>query len=362
MRLLTHDTVQRVWTVEVRSHRHGPVLSCSHCPSPGEAVAAGGARRSALAHLARHARNGALPAHLRTCQCRERGCNWHRRLRGCHGPVRLALTGEGGGFRWRLADVCTACAAVTAHTALVPEDTQGPRDSRLPLRMARPPQDRESARIDAQARVREMLAYLATALPRYCSPTARLLALQCILRANGHGEASLPHGLLRGMRLHRHTEPWEELEYTGWLQRTVGRGPVQVRLLDPAVQTQSHRPQRARAAHWALHPLCRPAVPRALPGAVQLAALTVAAHTRPDGTGTAEMDLLMHLCAQTSHQLSDLLDQLTASRLISSWRRTPPEAEVTWQLPYSGRATERTSPSTEPGGAKGRPRDHSSCA
>jgi hypothetical protein len=178
-----------------------------------------------------------------------------------------------------------------------------------------------------------MLAYLATVLPRYCSPTARLLALQCALRANCHGEASLPHGLLRGVRLHRHTELWEELEYTGWLQRAVGCGPMQVRLFDPAVLTQSHRPQRARAAHWALHPLYRPA-PRALPGAVQLAALTVAAHTRPDGTGTAEMDLLMYLCGLTSHQLDGLFDQLVASCVITSWRRAPQEAEIAWQLPH----------------------------
>ncbi|MET7639845.1 hypothetical protein [Streptomyces sp. NPDC005438] len=175
-----------------------------------------------------------------------------------------------------------------------------------------------------------MLTYLATALPRFCSPAARLLALQCALRTNGRGEVHLPHGLLRGMRLHQRADLWDELEYAHWLHR--GAGPfMRACLLDAAMRAQPDRPRRARAAHWALPPLPRPAS-AALPSAVQLTALTVAAHTRPDGAGSADMDLLTHLCAQTPQQLTDLLDELTGSRLLSSWRRAPQETEVVWHL------------------------------
>ncbi|WP_329583083.1 hypothetical protein [Streptomyces sp. NBC_01361] len=70
-----------------------------------------------------------------------------------------------------------------------------------------------------------------------------------------------------------------------------------------------------------------------LPGAVQLAALTVAAHPRPDGTAGADLDPLMHWCGQTPQQLTCLLDQLAGSQLPASWHQ---EGEVLWQLPGSG--------------------------
>ncbi|MDF9867927.1 hypothetical protein RKD45_006855 [Streptomyces griseus] len=339
MRLLTHDTARRVWTVEVSPSRPGPALRCSQCTLAREALPLGAAARSAaLLHLARHARRDTLPTHLRTCQCRERGCCWHRRHRGCHGPVRLALTGERGGRRWRLADVCTACAAATSHTALVPEGTPGSLAS-MPARQRdpRPGRDRATEHADAQARVRQTLTYLASALPRSCSPGARLVALQCALRADLNGEVRLPLGLLRGMRLHQRADLWDELEYAGWLRRGA-RSRVQVRahLLDAAMQGQPRRPQRARSAHWALQPLPR-ATYRSLPGASRLAAVALASHTRSDGTGAADMELLAHLCGQTPLQLSDLFDRLTSSRLLSSWRRTGLEDEVLWELPHLSR-------------------------
>ncbi|MFJ8932075.1 MULTISPECIES: hypothetical protein [unclassified Streptomyces] len=294
-------------------------------------MAARNARRSALAHLARHAQSCALPAHLRTCQCRERGCGWHRRHRGCHGPVRLALTGDHGGTRWRLADVCTDCAAATAHTALVPESTHRSPDAGPRSRPNPAPHGTGFTDADAQARVRQTLVYLASALPQSCSPGARLLALQCALRTNEYGEVCLPAGLLRGMRLHQRADLWEELEYAYWLRRDARR-PVRARLLDAAMQAQSNRPRRARAAHWALHPLPRYPVPHTLPCAARFAALVLAAHTRPDGTGTAERDLLTHLCGQATHQLSDLFDQLTRARFLFSWHDVRVAGEVLWQL------------------------------
>ncbi|MFE4777919.1 hypothetical protein [Streptomyces sp. NPDC056713] len=49
--------------------------------------------------------------------------------------------------------------------------------------------------------MRNMLSYLAAALPSPTSSQARLLALQCALRADDLGRAELSSGFLRGMRL-----------------------------------------------------------------------------------------------------------------------------------------------------------------
>lgn len=63
-----------------------------------------------------------------------------------------------------------------------------------------------------------MLTHLASALGCVTTPAARLLALQCALRADTHGYARLPAGLLRGMRLCRRPEAWQELVQNGWLE------------------------------------------------------------------------------------------------------------------------------------------------
>ena len=126
----THATVQRIWTVELRPQPGGPALACPRCTLHGHPVQAASARSAALTHLARHARTDALPGHLRTCQCRARGCHWHPRHRGCAGPVLLALTRDRSGRTWRLADACAACAAATSHTAVVPAHPPRPTPSR----------------------------------------------------------------------------------------------------------------------------------------------------------------------------------------------------------------------------------------
>lgn len=337
MRLLTQENQQRIWTVEVRLQAHGVELHCPQCPPSGRRITAHTAREAALAHLAHHARRSRLPAHLRTCQCRARGCCWHRRHRGCQGTVRLTLTSDRGGGRWRLADVCSACAAVTAHTAIVPQSVHsspaGPQHPRPSLRTLPPEGVVQS---EAQARVREMLSYLASALPRFCSPSARLLALQCALRADSHGQLCLPRGLLRAMRLHLRTDLWGELEHSGWLCRQPSRGFMQIRLLDASMQGLPGRHHRARAAHWALRPCLRP-IPPALPDSARLTALTLAAHTTAGGVGAADMDLLMHLCGHTRQQLVALLDQLAGARLLALWRHVLLDDEVTWQLHLPGR-------------------------
>ncbi|MFD8006201.1 hypothetical protein [Streptomyces mirabilis] len=56
--------------------------------------------------------------------------------------------------------------------------------------------------------MREMLTYLAAVLPRFSSPAARLLAVQCALRADTSAYVRLTGGLLRGMRLCGRRKLW----------------------------------------------------------------------------------------------------------------------------------------------------------
>ncbi|WP_069885792.1 hypothetical protein [Streptomyces luteocolor] len=329
----THARVQRIWSVELRPEAGGPVLVCPHCPRGPHPLAAGSARSAALAHLAQHARRDVLAPHLRTCQCFERGCRWHPRHRGCSGAVRLLLMRAQGGRLWRLADACAACAAATAQAAVVPDALL---PATPPLEASRRPRTRSTARppgADERVRVKEMLTYLAAALPRFSSPTARLLALQCALRADRQGRVELREGFLRGMRLASHAAPWHELEHAGWLRCTRRRrGRTEAQLLDAAALAQApSREERARAAHWALHPAPLTA-PRQAPPSVQLAALVLAVHTGT-GRGSADTDALTRLCATTPPSLEDLLDQLTRTRTLASWRRDLEAGETCWQPP-----------------------------
>lgn len=52
-----------------------------------------------------------------------------------------------------------------------------------------------------QIRVREMLSYLAAALPSHTGAAARLLAVQCALRMDSEGKVRLPAGVMRSLRL-----------------------------------------------------------------------------------------------------------------------------------------------------------------
>ncbi|MFE9374796.1 hypothetical protein [Streptomyces sp. NPDC006711] len=328
----THATVQRIWTVRLRPQTGGPALACPRC-THSPVLQAVSARSAALTHLARHARADALPGHLRTCQCRALGCRWHPRHRGCAGPVLLALTCDRGGRTWRLADACAACAAAMSRTAVVPPTLL--RADRTPTHSS----TSRSARIAPpfgpaeQQRVREMLTYLATALPRFSSPAARLLALQCALRADRQGQIRLPHGFLRGMRLHGRAELWLELEHAGWLHRFRRRcSPIQAQLLDaPVLHQDPGRTARVRAAQWALRPAPLILSP-ALPSALRLAALALAAHSTA-GAGGGELDALARQCGQPPQQLEDLLDQLVRARLVTTWRLHHDGDEVRWELP-----------------------------
>ncbi|QTI87230.1 hypothetical protein [Streptomyces sp. AgN23] len=337
MRLSPTDiAVRRTWTVELRPQPGGPMLACSQCPPQPHPVAAVSARSVALAHLSQHAHENAVPDHLRTCQCQARGCHWHPRHRGCAGSVLLVLTGDRSGRRWRLTDACAACAAATEQASVVPNilvtappaaccaRINGPRRPYTPG-----PQE--------QVRVREMLTYLGAALPRFSSPTARLLAVQCALRADAGGRVRLPAGLLRSMRLAGYAAPWHELTHAGWLsclsptaRRTYGG--VVAQLLDAAVLDQAPpRRARVRAAHWALHPIPLAAT-REAPPAVQLTTLTLAVHTS-GRSGSVEVDLLTRLCGLSLGQVEELLDRLVRARLLDGWQRFAEAGELRWHLP-----------------------------
>ncbi|MFD7817639.1 hypothetical protein ACFV6E_32675 [Streptomyces sp. NPDC059785] len=329
-----HAAVRRIWTVEVRPFGGRPALACPYCTAR-PALPARSARSAALAHLAGHARADALPGHLRTCQCRQRGCSWHPRHRGCAGPVLLALTRDGSGRLWRLADTCAACAAATSRTAVVPDMLPG--TSRRPLQSlssARPGRNQQRPRDEEaqqRTRVREMLTYLASALPRCTTSAARLLALQCALRCDTRGRVRLRAGLLRGMRLHRRQELWQELAQDGWLELPDLRAPrLDVRLGDTAVLDQAPgRHARRRAAHWALRP-APVTLPAAAPPALHLTALALAAHTAADGT--TDLDTLGRLCGHSPQQIGELLDRLVAHRALSAWHHLTETGEVTWRL------------------------------
>ncbi|MFE2610115.1 hypothetical protein ACFXDI_43920 [Streptomyces mirabilis] len=106
---------------------------------------------------------------------------------------------------------------------------------------------------------------------------------------------------------------------------------MEARLLDAAMQAQtSGRSGRARAAHWALHPVPL-AAPRGLSPTVRLTALALAAHTAHSSTGSAELALLVRLCGQSPQQLEDLLDQLVRSRLLASWQHVGEHDEISWR-------------------------------
>lgn len=333
--------VRRIWTVELHPRAGGPNLVCAQCTARTPACEATTARSAALAHLACHARADALPGHLRTCQCRAQGCRWHPRHRGCAGPVLLALTQGRGGRAWRLADACAACAAATSHTAVVPDTQLG-----SPSSPAAPAPVRGPHRLGAEERlrVRETLTYLAAALPQFTSPAARLLAVQCTLRADARGHARLRAGLLRGMRLRGRREVWEELAHAAWLRCPDLRPTqVEVQLLDATVLDQiPGRQTRCRAAQWALQaaPLH---LSTASPPALKLIALILATHITGPAPHTVDMEVLTRLSGHSRQQLAELLDRLVALRVLTTWRQHRDTDEVLWEI-----TTPQTTAGAEP--------------
>jgi hypothetical protein len=145
------------------------------------------------------------------------------------------------------------------------------------------------------------------------------------------------------MRLGGHAMPWQELEHAGWLRclpagRNKGQGGVEAQLLDADARVPTPgRTGRARAAHWALHPVPL-AVARTAPSAIQLTALVLAAHTGAD-TGRADADHLTRLCGLSQAQMDDLFDRLLRTNVLEAWNCDGDAGEIHWK-PRPGHQSE----------------------
>ncbi|MGW1002050.1 hypothetical protein [Streptomyces sp. NPDC002520] len=198
---------------------------------------------------------------------------------------------------------------------------------------------------DERIRVREILSYLAAALPAGTSAAARLLALQCALRVDIRMHVRLPNGVLRSLRLNAVQDPWRELEHARWLRIIPGNAANEVvaELLDAAVLGQAPaRPDRMRAADWALR-VSSSSAAGAIGPLPQLASAYLAAHADPqDGSGLSELDQMTRACGVPLAELPTLLDQLAATGLLRSWQACPDSGDLRWTLAY-GRGIHDTS-------------------
>lgn len=337
MRLCTaRPGVGRAWTVELRPEPGGPILVCQQCSHSGRLLGGTSARSELLAHLAGHARRDLLPAHLRTCRCHERGCSWHPRHRGCGGPIRLVLAREQGGRLWRLADMCTACAAATSQAAVVPDtliNAPAAPSAHVGVRRKR----RSPRGPDAQTRVREMLSYLSSALPAETGAAARLIALQCALRMNDSAQVRLPLGVLRSLCLEPARDSWRELHQARWLYATppapcTNAGAVVVQLLDVGLFAQyPARPDRLVAADWALRAAGR--VRRDCAPLPRLITMCLTAHTTPESIhGIMEVDRLARECGLATTEFVNALDRLAVAGQVSSWSVHSVSGDLHWTL------------------------------
>lgn len=117
---MTTVAPSRAWTITISSPAGRPLLTCSACSRPSPMTGMPRATE-VLQHLARHVLESRLPPHLRTCQCRERSCAWHRRQAPCIGALQLVLIRAEHGRTWHLTDACAACAAAIPQAAVVRE-------------------------------------------------------------------------------------------------------------------------------------------------------------------------------------------------------------------------------------------------
>jgi hypothetical protein len=175
-----------------------------------------------------------------------------------------------------------------------------------------------------------MLSYLAAALPANTSSAARLIALQCALRMSRSRQVQLPKGLLRSMRLHT-PRPWHELQQARWLHLLTepAANEIAAELLDITLLEQAPaRPDRKRAAQWALRASSRARANGALP---QLASLYLAAYTSAEeGTGHSEADTMARTCGTDPATLPHVLMYLTATGLLRSWRACEGFGDLHW--------------------------------
>ncbi|WP_039938501.1 hypothetical protein [Streptomyces himastatinicus] len=180
----------------------------------------------------------------------------------------------------------------------------------------------------------EMLSYLAVALPADASPEARVLALQCALRMNASMRVQLPAGLLRSLGIDA-AQVSRELERAGWLSvmdspRAAG---IAAQLLDATLLAQAPaRPDRRRAADWALRNGCPARAGAADPG-LQLLGVYLTVHGDPSsGNGSRECDWIKRDCGMPDQALPGALDQLKGSGVLKGWRICPDSGDMHWIL------------------------------
>ncbi|MFB7335241.1 hypothetical protein ACFC00_26920 [Streptomyces adustus] len=173
---------------------------------------------------------------------------------------------------------------------------------------------------------------MASALPADVSAGARLLALQCALRMNACLRVQLSAGLLRGLRIDA-AQVFRELERSQWLSVVSGPGPAgtAVDLRDALLLGQPPaRPDRRRAADWALRRAC-PVRMRAAEPRLQLLGVCLAAHSDPSsGDGQRESERLLRECGMPDQELAGALARLTDSRVLEGWRICPESGDAHW--------------------------------
>ncbi|MFJ5212304.1 hypothetical protein [Streptomyces nigra] len=234
---------------------------------------------------------------------------------------------------WRLADACSACAAATAQAAVVPDTLLAPR----PLPPTTTRRRRNPKGPGERVRVREILSYLAAALPPDTSAAARLLALQCALRINTQMRVRLSKGVLRSLRFNTVQDLCRELEHARWLRMAPqgAANEIAAELLDTTLLGQAPaRPDRMRAADWALRvsSVSRAGAIGPLP---QIAGTYLTAHADPHaGSGLSEVDQMARACGVPPTELPTLLDQLAATGLLRSWQPCPDSGDLHWTLAH----------------------------
>jgi hypothetical protein len=164
-----------------------------------------------------------------------------------------------------------------------------------------------------QVLVRDTLTSLHACLPEDVGAPARLLAVQCTLRAGADGRLALPVGLLRGMRLASTLTPWDELQDAHWLMRlTAPPGPVWVQLLSHHGPHPA-RHQRARAADWALRTARQYGTDNNHDPNTALMALALSACRPPHATHSpAEHEILSRARRLTPVELTQVVGRLRA--------------------------------------------------
>ncbi|MGK3939765.1 hypothetical protein ABK046_15140 [Streptomyces caeruleatus] len=181
-----------------------------------------------------------------------------------------------------------------------------------------------------------MLNYLATALPGETGADARMLALQCALRMNNSAEVRLPYGVLRSLRLESATDSCRELIEAGLLRPVSSDRVVVLQMLDPGLLTQHPaRPDRLRAADWALRSAC---LARTSPAPLlRLAALSIVVRTScGSDQGVAETEQLARECGVHGAALSSLLEQLVTAEILTAWQTVSDTGELTWKMGPKG--------------------------